>query len=196
MDIAPIKVMDMLQTLFNRFDELCDLHGVMKLETIGDAYICATNLLEDDGSDAEDNSPHDAAMRALAIAKDMICEARNVIIPYPVGVGGMHDAWVGQNAADFETLEIRVGIHCGDVTCGVLGLKMPKFMVCGAAVNMAARMEQTSKPSMIRTTKEFHDLIGDAELNWSQKEAIPLKNMGQVDTYLLDPIVSSCDHDE
>jgi class 3 adenylate cyclase len=196
MDIAPIKVMDMLQTLFNRFDELCDLHGVMKLETIGDAYICATNLLEDDDSDAEDNSPHDAAMRALAIAKDMICEARNVIIPYPVGVGGMHDAWVGQNAADFETLEIRVGIHCGDVTCGVLGLKMPKFMVCGAAVNMAARMEQTSKPSMIRTTKEFHDLIGDAEPNWSQKEAIPLKNMGQVDTYLLDPIVSYCDHDE
>jgi len=111
MDIAPIKVMDMLQTLFNRFDELCDLHGVMKLETIGDAYICATNLLEDDDSDAEDNSPHDAAMRALAIAKDMICEARNVIIPYPVGVGGMHDAWVGQNAADFETLEIRVGIQ-------------------------------------------------------------------------------------
>lgn len=196
MDIAPIKVMDMLQTLFNRFDELCDLHGVMKLETIGDAYICATNLLEDDDSDAEDNSPHDAAMRALAIAKDMICEARNVIIPYPVGVGGMHDAWVGQNAADFETLEIRVGIHCGDVTCGVLGLKMPKFMVCGAAVNMAARMEQTSKPSMIRTTKEFHDLIGDAEPNWSQKEVIPLKNMGQVDTFLLDPIVSHCDHDE
>ncbi|KAL7456211.1 hypothetical protein ACHAWC_008775 [Mediolabrus comicus] len=193
MDIAPIKVMDMLQTLFNRFDELCDLHGVMKLETIGDAYICATNLLEDDDSDAEDNSPHDAAMRALAIAKDMICEARNVIIPYPVGVGGMHDAWVGQNAADFETLEIRVGIHCGDVTCGVLGLKMPKFMVCGAAVNMAARMEQTSKPSMIRTTKEFHDLIGDAEPNWSQKEAIPLKNMGQVETYLLDPIVSHWD---
>lgn len=196
MDIAPIKVMDMLQTLFNRFDELCDLHGVMKLETIGDAYICATNLLEDDDGDAEDNSSHDAAMRALAIAKDMICEARNVIIPYPVGVGGMHDAWVGQNAADFETLEIRVGIHCGDVTCGVLGLKMPKFMVCGAAVNMAARMEQTSKPSMIRTTKEFHDLIGDAEPNWSQKEAIPLKNMGQVDTYLLDPIVSYCDHEE
>lgn len=196
MDIAPIKVMDMLQTLFNRFDELCDLHGVMKLETIGDAYICATNLLEDDDSEAEDNSPHDAAIRALAIAKDMICEARNVIIPYPVGVGGMHDSWVGQNAADFETLEIRVGIHCGDVTCGVLGLKMPKFMVCGAAVNMAARMEQTSKPSMIRTTKEFHDLIGDAEPNWSQKEAIPLKNMGQVDTYLLDPIVSYSDHEK
>mmetsp|Transcript_1349 Transcript_1349/g.2217 ORF Transcript_1349/g.2217 Transcript_1349/m.2217 type:complete len:728 (+) Transcript_1349:50-2233(+) len=188
MDIKPIKVMDMLQNLFARFDELCDLHGVMKLETIGDAYICATNLLENDDGEEDNNSAKDAAIRALAIAKDMVCEARNVSIPSPIGVGGMHDAWVGQNAVDFETLEIRVGIHCGDVTCGVLGQKMPKFMACGTAVNMAARMEQTSLPSMIRTTREFHDLVGDAEQNWSAKEVIQLKNMGEMETYLLDPI--------
>eukprot|EP00985_Skeletonema_marinoi_P023285 scaffold15419_cov206-Skeletonema_marinoi.AAC.2 len=188
MDIKPIKVMDMLQNLFARFDELCDLHGVMKLETIGDAYICATNLLEDDDGEEDNNSAKDAAIRALAIAKDMVCEARNVSIPSPIGVGGMHGAWVGQNAVDFETLEIRVGIHCGDVTCGVLGQKMPKFMACGTAVNMAARMEQTSLPSMIRTTRELHDLVGDAEQNWSAKEVIQLKNMGEMETYLLDPI--------
>lgn len=192
MDIEPIKVMDMLQNLFNRFDELCDLHGVMKLETIGDAYICATNLLEDDDGEEEENDRvQDAAIRALAIAKDMVCEARSVSIPSPIGRNGMHDAWVGQNAADFETLEIRVGIHCGDVTCGVLGQKMPKFMACGTAVNMAARMEQTSLPSMIRTTREFHDLVGDAEENWLKKEVIQLKNMGEVSTYLLDPIVDN-----
>eukprot|EP00986_Skeletonema_menzelii_P011622 scaffold6065_cov154-Skeletonema_menzelii.AAC.2 len=190
MDIEPIKVMDMLQNLFNRFDELCDLHGVMKLETIGDAYICATNLLEDDDDDDDDDNinAQDAAVRALAMAKDMVCEARNVHIPSPMGQHGMHDAWVGHNAAEFETLEIRVGIHCGDVTCGVLGQKMPKFMTCGSAVNMAARMEQTSLPSMIRTTREFHDLVGDAEQNWLKKEVIQLKNMGEMETYLLDPI--------
>ena len=188
MGIAPIKVMDMLQDLFNRFDELCDLHGVMKLETIGDAYICATNLLEDEDDEEDNNSAKDAAIRALAIAKDMVCEARCVSIPCPDGVCEMHDAWVGQNAVDFETLEIRVGIHVGDVTCGVLGQKMPKFMTCGTAVNMAARMEQTSLPSMIRATREFHDMVGDAETNWSKKEVIQLKNMGEMETYLLDPI--------
>jgi len=35
MGVTPIKVMNMLQNLFNRFDRLCDVHGVMKLETIG-----------------------------------------------------------------------------------------------------------------------------------------------------------------
>lgn len=53
---------------------------------------------------------------------------------------------------------------------------------------MAARMEQTSKPSMIRATQDFHDLVGDAETNWSEKQSISLKNMGTVETYLLDPI--------
>ena len=32
MDVTPKKIMDMLQNLFSRFDELCDVHGVLKLE--------------------------------------------------------------------------------------------------------------------------------------------------------------------
>ena len=52
---------------------------------------------------------------------------------------------------------------------------------------MAARMEQTSSPSCIRVTKEFHDLVGDRETGWNEKELIVLKNMGEKETYLLDP---------
>ena len=57
-----------------------------------------------------------------------------------------------------------------------------------SAVNMAARMEQNSQPSCIRVTKDFHDTIGDAEKGWKPKEVIPLKNMGDMETYLLDPL--------
>ncbi|KAL9178544.1 hypothetical protein ACHAXT_001882 [Thalassiosira profunda] len=173
MNMTPTKVMDMLQNLFGRFDELCDVHGVLKLETIGDAYICCTNLLEDDA--CEDDGAN-AALRALAMAKDMILETSHVQVPSQTG----NDR--------FETLQIRVGIHVGDVTCGVLGQRLPKFTTCGAAVNMAARMEQTSLPNRIRVTKAFHDMIGDAESGWSEMEVIELKNMGQQSTFLLDPL--------
>ena len=54
---------------------------------------------------------------------------------------------------------------------------------------MAARMEQTSQPSRIRVSKDFHDLVGDAESGWMEKEIIPIKNMGEVESYLLDPIL-------
>ncbi len=38
------KVGGMLERLFDRLDSLAGRHGVTKLETIGDAYLCATNL--------------------------------------------------------------------------------------------------------------------------------------------------------
>jgi hypothetical protein len=51
-------------------------------------------------------------------------------------------------------------------------------------------MEQTSLPSHIRVTKDFHDLVADAKDKWGACEEIESKNMGTVDTYLLDPLKS------
>jgi len=119
MDLSPIKVMDMLQNLYSRFDDLCDVHGVLKLETIGDAYICSTNLMEED-----DDGVQDAAIRALAMATDMVIEATNCKIP-------CSDSVPPVPCSNIDTLQIRVGIHVGDVTCGVLGQRMPKFTTCG-----------------------------------------------------------------
>ena len=168
-----------------------------------ETHTCATNLLEDgDGGGVQD-----AAMRALAMAKDMIIEATEVTVP---SLTYTQESWKNY------TVQIRVGIHVGDVTCGVLGQRLPKFTTCGkgkhmvypgssscpdpihlllicnlnqiSAVNMAARMEQNSQASCIRVTKDFHDTIGDAEKGWKPKEVIPLKNMGDMETYLLDPL--------
>jgi class 3 adenylate cyclase len=185
LDVAPIRVMNMLQNLFNRFDELCDIHGVMKLETIGDAYLCATNLLGD--HDGDEDAAKDGAVRALAMAKDMVKEARRVRIPIPHH-DAVHVPWASNAYDTVDYLEIRVGIHVGDITCGVLGQKLPKFTTCGTTVNTSARMEQTSLPSMIRATKAFHDLIGDAEKEWMEMETVNIKNMGQIETFLLDPL--------
>lgn len=69
----------------------------------------------------DDDDVQDAAIRALAMAKDMIIESTNVRIPYDSG----------EKRLSGGTLQIRVGIHVGDVTCGVLGQRLPKFITCG-----------------------------------------------------------------
>eukprot|EP00961_Rhodomonas_salina_P201538 2718928-Rhodomonas_salina.3 len=75
--------------------------------------------------------------------------------------------------APLEFLEIRVGIHVGPTTCGVLGKVMPRFQVFGSAVNMAARMEQTSKPGMVHVSRAFHDLIGEqAPVAWHEPRVL------------------------
>ena len=169
LDLAPIEVMDMIQALFSRFDELCDLYGVLKLETIGDAYLCSTGLMEEDDNKNDDGG-RDAAMRALDMARDMVLAAYEVRVP---------------RSQSGETLQIRVGIHVGPITAGGLGHRMPKFSCFGSAENMAARMERTSLPSKIRVTENFHDLVGDYEAGWEDREMIEVKNMGEVVTYLL-----------
>ncbi|KAL7528589.1 hypothetical protein ACHAXR_002521, partial [Thalassiosira sp. AJA248-18] len=162
LDMKPLEVVDMLQALFSRFDALCDKNGVSKLETIGDAYICTTNLFDEDqfgGNIAE------AARGALNMAKDMVLATQEVMLP-------------GKKKSMFDTLEIRVGIHIGEVTCGVLGERLPKFTVFGHNVNLAARMEQTCKPNMIRVTETFRQLVADVEDDWDEYEVVTMKNMG------------------
>jgi class 3 adenylate cyclase/GTP-sensing pleiotropic transcriptional regulator CodY len=173
MDVPPLKVMDMLQDLFNRFDWLCEHHDVLKLETIGDAYLCAVGIFEDDND--LDNGRM-AALRALDMAKDMVREAQHTVA-----------ARRDDSLAPMEYLQIRVGIHVGDITYGVLGQHLPKLSVFGHGVNMAARMEQTSEPGKIHVSKDFKELIGDWETNWEEPRVVPVKNMGEVQTFLLDP---------
>ena len=49
-------------------------------------------------------------------------------------------------------------------------------------------MEQTSLPSKIRVTKDFYDLVSDIETDWEEHNETSVKNMGKIDTYLLNPL--------
>ena len=65
------------------------------------------------------------------------------------------------------------------------------YRVAGNAVNLAARMEQTSLPNKIRVTESFHNLVSDVEASWDEYKVISVKNMGEIGTYLLDPLKTS-----
>ena len=44
-----LEIIKLLNSMFSRFDELTDKHNVYKVETIGDAYMCASGHLPEDG---------------------------------------------------------------------------------------------------------------------------------------------------
>lgn len=121
LELEPFVVVNMLQDLFSRFDELCDKHNVQKLETIGDAYLCTAGI---DQNNRDKDSIKDSAVRILNMAKDMVRQARHVLVPTPGGL-------LGKDSRMLDSLEIRVGIHIGNVTCGVLGQRLPKLTVFG-----------------------------------------------------------------
>ncbi|GFH61688.1 hypothetical protein CTEN210_18164 [Chaetoceros tenuissimus] len=164
--LEPIEVMQMLNDLYHIFDTLCEKHGVRKLETIGDTYIVSGGLLEE-GND--NDSGKDAAKRCLEMAQDMVREAYNVYAP----------------TEPRERLQIRVGIHVGSLSYGILGQNVPKFSVYGDAVNIAARMEQTAPVGKVHVSKAFHDLVNDHHMVWDEKRNTDVKNVGVMETWIM-----------
>ena len=58
-------------------------------------------------------------------------------------------------------LAVRIGINSGRVVAGVIGNRKFDYDLWGDAVNLAARMEETSEPRRIHVNDAFADLLRD-----------------------------------
>lgn len=133
--LPPTKVVALLNTVFNAIDELVAEYGLEKIKTIGDAYMVAAGL-----PDPIDDPEAKSARLALDII-EMIPRYR-------------------EPERD-EPLAARIGINSGRVVAGVIGNRKFAYDLWGDAVNIAARMEETSEPARIQVTDTFADRLRD-----------------------------------
>ena len=127
-------VSSLLTQLFRKFDRLAHLHGVQKVDVIGDAYIAATNFTED--------QPSDHASRLAHFAIDMLAAAR--------------ETQVSDNDQDPpHGLPLRVGLHCGPVSAVLVGEQAMKYTLVGEALVVASKMESGGLPGQIHCSAAF-----------------------------------------
>lgn len=154
--VPPEEVVAYLDDLFTTFDALCDNYSVDKIKTIGDGYLVVGGL-------------HDAGgARAVGfLALDMI-EAMN------------HRSFLG-----LQSLSLRIGIHRGPITAGVIGDRRMTFDVWGSTVNCAARLEAQSLPSRIHVSEDYMVAVQDT-FHFSKLDVTELRDVGVINTgYLL-----------
>ncbi|WIA42297.1 hypothetical protein OEZ86_008311 [Tetradesmus obliquus] len=172
-EVEPESVMEFLNDLYCRFDDLLEAAGVYKVETIGDCYMVAGGLIFTDAQGFKTvlQSKVDPlhAHRTFAFALAMLEAAADVVMP-DTGL----------------PVRLRVGIHSGPVASGVVGNRMPRFCLFGDTVNTASRMESSNqRPGCMHISADTHGLIpGDF---WQASGGIEVKGKGHMETYYFDP---------
>ncbi len=164
--MAPSSVHIMLDTLYTFMDECAVRHGVHKMETIGDAFVAVTNLMQ---------KQPDHAVRMAQFALEAIEGAGRIA--------------VDPQRTDSPMLTLRCGLHTGPVASGVAGKSNVRFCLFGHSVNIASRMESTGEPGRIQMTRETACAItAEGSLQDRVKRRpgqVDVKGQGKMNTYWL-----------
>jgi class 3 adenylate cyclase len=151
-------VVNLLNGLFSRFDELAERHGLEKIKTIGDAYMMVGGL----------PTPRPDHAEAVAdMALEMIRE-----------IGG-------RRAGDGPPLELRIGIDTGPVVAGVIGIRRFIYDVWGDTVNTASRMESHGVPGRIQVTERTYAALCD-RYAFEERGTIDVRGRGPMRTWFLE----------
>ena len=158
----PLQLFDLVNTIYKTFDARIDQNDVYKVETINDTYMVASGLPERNGD------RHAAEIANLCL--ELMLLTPSIMIPQQPGL----------------RLRIKVGIHSGATTAGVVGSKMPRYCLFGDTVNVASRMRTTGEPMRIQMTYETKMLLDNLGGYVSEvRGQVEVKGKGLMDTYWL-----------
>lgn len=160
-EMHPDDVVRMLSDIFSQIDAIVARHNVMKIKTIGDAYMAVAFPSESSISE----------QRMAEAATEILQAASN--ITSPTG----------------SKLSVRIGIHSGPVTAGVIGSERLQYDVWGDTVNVASRMESTGEAGRIHISSTFASCIKHPASNhaWNTEPRgeIDIKGKGTMSTFWL-----------
>ncbi|XP_074171021.1 adenylate cyclase type 7 isoform X2 [Rhinolophus sinicus] len=162
-DCSPKELVVMLNELFGKFDQIAKANECMRIKILGDCYYCVSGLPV---------SLPTHARNCVKMGLDM-CEAIKQV-----------------REATGVDISMRVGIHSGNVLCGVIGLRKWQYDVWSHDVSLANRMEAAGVPGRVHITEatlNHLDKAYEVEDGHGQQRDPYLKEMN-IRTYLvIDP---------
>ncbi|WP_188859571.1 adenylate/guanylate cyclase domain-containing protein [Marinobacterium nitratireducens] len=155
--LPPTRLVELLNEIFTEFDRLCEIRGLEKIKTIGDAYMVVAGLpaLRDD---------HARVVADMAL--DML------------------DAIEDFNRRHQLELMLRIGINSGPVVAGVIGTKKFIYDIWGDAVNIASRMESQGVTGRIQVSEATYAYL-EPFYHFDDRGIISIRGKGEMRTWVL-----------
>lgn len=151
-----------LNECFSEFDEIVNRHGIEKLKTLGDGYLCAGGL------GCSENLQH---LELLRVAFDICDFVRR-----------------RRDSRDGKYWDVRVGIHAGPLVAGVVGKSKFAYDIWGDTVNTASRMETASEPGRINVSAAFQQLVSE-HADFKFRGALPVKGKETMDMFFVNKLL-------
>jgi class 3 adenylate cyclase len=156
---SPRQVIEMLSRLFTDFDKECNRLNLFKLYTIGDCYVVMSLTDKKDRKTIPEEA-NDVLQLAISMLK-IIAKVRKQI--------------------SFDKLNMRIGVHTGDVYGGIIGTEIVRFDLYGQNVVIANKMESGGKAGRINVSNRTKQILQELETSnyvFEDNEEIYVKSLG------------------
>ena len=156
--LTPENLVRSVDYYFSKFDEVFRKHGLEKIKTIGDAYMCVGGL-------HYHKEDHALKMVLAAIEiNEFVRDSKKLS---------------SKNETRFD---MRIGINTGAVVAGVVGIEKFAYDIWGDTVNVASRMQSNSAPGKINISENTYELIKDT-FDSEYRGEFEVKNKGMMKMY-------------